>query len=65
MLGKIYINGLFGTEQDFNTGELYLKRAYRGGKKEKAWAIYEKKAKELVANGQLKEVPRERTWAKN
>lgn len=65
ILGKVFINGLFGVQQDYDKGVLYLKRAYNGGRKEKAWAAYEKKAKDLVANGQLKEIPLEHIWAKN
>ncbi|GBB88490.1 hypothetical protein RclHR1_01500020 [Rhizophagus clarus] len=63
ILGKIYINGLYDVEQDFIKGALYLKRAYNGGEKERAWVIFEKKAKELVSCGQLNEVPLEHIWA--
>ncbi|PKY13094.1 hypothetical protein RhiirB3_398373 [Rhizophagus irregularis] len=63
ILGKIYINGLYDVKPDFIKGDLYLKRAYNGGEKERAWAIYEKKAKELVSSGQLSKVPLEHIWA--
>ncbi|RIA95382.1 hypothetical protein C1645_757681 [Glomus cerebriforme] len=65
ILGKVYLNGLYDVEQDFHKGELYLKRAYNGGEKDRAWTLFEKKAKELVSNGQLSEVPLEHIWAKS
>ncbi|CAI2163213.1 962_t:CDS:2 [Funneliformis geosporum] len=65
ILGKVYINGLFGIQEDYDKGVFYLKKAYNGGRKDKSWDVYEKKANELVAGGHLKEVPLKHIWAKN
>ncbi|CAG8448823.1 12855_t:CDS:2 [Dentiscutata erythropus] len=63
-LGKILINGMYNVQEDFEEGQEYLKKAYAGGQADRAWAVYEKRAKKLEKQGKLDKIPDRETWAK-
>ncbi|RIB14316.1 hypothetical protein C2G38_2096229 [Gigaspora rosea] len=63
-LGKILINGMYNVHEDFEKGQEYLRKAYAGGQADRAWAVYEKRAKKFVEQGKLDKIPDRETWAK-